>query len=73
MATPSEILKDYLPDEGLAAGFDKSVRTIKRWRALGIGPPSIRIGKTQMTHVDDARGWIEDKRKAARQNHRQPP
>ena len=55
----TEILEKYLPDVDLAHQFDKSVRTIKRWRTQGIGPPSIMIGNKRFTHVDDARDWLD--------------
>ena len=65
MAT-DELLKDYLPDENLAKQFNKSVRTIKRWRREGKAPPSIPWGNKRLTHVDDAAAYLEAKRQAAR-------
>ena len=65
MAT-DELLKDYLPDENLAKQFNKSVRTIKRWRREGKAPPSIPWGNKRLTHVDDANAHLEALREEAR-------
>ena len=64
MAT-DELLQDYLPDEQLARQFKKSVRTIKRWRREGKGPPSIPWGNKRLTHIDDAAAYIEAQREEA--------
>lgn len=65
MAT-TELLRDYLTDEQLAKQFDKSVRTIKRWRREGKAPPSFRHGNQEITHVDDAAAYLEVQRQEAR-------
>ena len=65
MAT-TELLRDYLTDEQLAKQFDKSVRTIKRWRREGKAPPSFRHGNQEITHVDDAVAYLEAQRQEAR-------
>ncbi len=65
MAT-DELLKDYLTDEQLAKQFNKSVRTLKRWRREGKAPPSQTHGNQEITHVDDAAAFLEDKREEAR-------
>ncbi len=67
MAT-DELLKDYLTDEQLAKQFNKSVRTLKRWRREGKAPPSFRHGNEEITHVDDAAAHLEAQRQAARDN-----
>ncbi len=65
MAT-NELLKNYLTDEQLAKQFNKSVRTLKRWRREGRAPPSFKHGNQEITHVDDAAAFLEDKREEAR-------
>ena len=64
MAT--QILDNYLTDEQLAVEYDKSPRTIKRWRREGKAPPSIPFGNKRITHVDDAEAYLEDLREEAR-------
>ena len=65
MAT-AEILADYMTDAQLAEAYDKSPRTIKRWRRLGLAPPSIPWGNKRLTHVDDAAAKLEALREEAR-------
>ncbi len=65
MAT-DELLKNYLTDAQLAKQFNKSVRTVKRWRREGRCPPSFRHGNEELTHVEDAAAHLEAKREEAR-------
>ncbi len=65
MAT-NELLKAYLTDEQLAKQFNKSPRTIKRWRREGKSPPSFKHGNHEVTHVDDAAAYLEAQREEAR-------
>ncbi len=65
----NELLKDYLTDEQLAKQFNKSVRTLKRWRREGKAPPSFRHGNQEITHVDDAAAYLEAQREEARAGH----
>ena len=64
MAT-DELLKNYLTDKQLAKQFNKSVRTMKRWRREGRAPPSQRHGNEELTHADDAAAFLEAKRQEA--------
>ena len=65
MAT-AEILADYMTDAQLAEAYDKSPRTIKRWRREGKAPPSIPFGNKRLTHIDDAKAKLEAMREEAR-------
>ena len=58
----AQILDDYLTDEQLAQQFQKSPRTIKRWRREGKVPRSILFGNRRLTHVGDAKAYVEDLR-----------
>jgi hypothetical protein len=40
-------------EHALAQRWDKSVRTLQRWRSEGYGPPYIRIGGTIHYRVGD--------------------
>lgn len=35
------------------------IATLYRWRALGTGPPSIRIGKHIRYRMGDVRDWVQ--------------
>ncbi len=61
-----ELLKDYLTDEQLAKQFNKSVRTLKRWRREGKAPPAFKHGNRLITHVEDAAAHLEAQREEAR-------
>ncbi len=62
----TQILADYMTDAQLAEAYDKSVRTIKRWRREGKAPPSIPFGNKRLTHIDDAKAKLEAMREEAR-------
>ena len=62
----AKLLDDYLTDDQLAATYEKSPRTIKRWRREGTAPPSIAWGNRRLTHVDDAAAKLEALREEAR-------
>ena len=62
----TQILDNYLTDAQLAEAYDKSPRTIKRWRREGRAPPSIPWGNKRLTHVDDAAAKLEALREEAR-------
>ena len=61
----TKLLDDYLTDEQLGDTYDKSPRTIKRWRREGKAPPSIPWGNKRITHVDDAAAKLEALRQEA--------
>ena len=50
--------KSYLTTDGLAAELDKTPRTVRRWIALGMGPPKIKVGKTPLFDPDKLPGWL---------------
>lgn len=57
------ILAEYMTEEELASDLQArtgrgSKRTLRRWRALGLGPAWGRVGATVIYPIDDARAWL---------------
>jgi len=57
MSDASDLLAGKLTDEQLAKALGKSVRTIWRWRASGVGPKCDYVGRTPITDPEVARRW----------------
>jgi len=72
MKKPS-VLDDYLSEPKLAQQLSRDVRTLKRWRSEGRGPPVTWIGKTPFFKIESVREWLESREKRMpreRGNHR---
>jgi hypothetical protein len=52
------ILAGYLGEEELAAEFQVSVQTLRRWRRQRTGPPFTRVGAAVLYPVDLGRQWL---------------
>jgi hypothetical protein len=52
---------DYLNEEQFAAGVGRDLRTIRRWHALRIGPPRIKLGKKILYRKSSVALWLERK------------
>ena len=52
-------LDDTYSDSAVAALISKSERSFKRYRAIGVGPETVWIGKTPRTTGTALRTWIE--------------
>ena len=52
-----------LPDADAAKELRVSVRTFKRWRTIGKGPPTTYVSRVPLTRVASLRKWIIDKEK----------
>lgn len=57
--THEKILSEYIEEAALAAEFDVSTRTIRRYRNLPNGLPHVRLGGRILYHVDAVRKWIK--------------
>jgi hypothetical protein len=55
----SGILAEYYDERKLAAAFEVSVRTIKRWRADGSGPTWVRIGRKWIVSAEEVNRWLK--------------
>jgi hypothetical protein len=47
----TEILKDYVSREQLAANIGKSTKTLIRWELDGRGPPVTRLGRDVLYYI----------------------
>jgi predicted DNA-binding transcriptional regulator AlpA len=54
----SKLLDGFLTREELASELGKSVRTIDRWHADGVGPPRVTLGNAVLYRVESVRRWI---------------
>jgi hypothetical protein len=54
----TEILKDYLSREQLAADIGKSVKTLVRWELDGRGPPVTRLGRDVLYYIPSLQKWL---------------
>jgi hypothetical protein len=62
----TEILKDYISREELAAQLGKSVKTLVRWELDGKGPPVTRIGRDVLYSIPSFERWLKAQERAAR-------
>jgi len=61
----TEILKDYIPRDQLAAELGKSVKTLVRWELDGKGPPAVRIGRDVLYFKPSVEKWLRSQERAA--------
>ena len=60
--TGATILAIYLRgDAELGRALHKSPRTIARWRALGEGPPVVKLGREILYPIAGVQTWLESK------------
>jgi hypothetical protein len=61
----TEILKDYVSREQLAAEFGKSTKTLIRWELDGSGPPVTRIGREPLYYRPSVQKWLRSQEQVA--------
>jgi len=61
----TEILKDYISREQLAAQLGKSVKTLVRWELDGRGPPVTRIGRDVCYAIPSVQNWLKQQERTA--------
>jgi Helix-turn-helix len=54
----TELLKDYLSREQLAAELRKSVKTLVRWENDDKGPPVTRMGRDPLYYRPSVEKWL---------------
>jgi hypothetical protein len=59
----TEILKDYVSREQLAANIGKSPKTLVRWELDGRGPPVTRIGRDVLYFLPSVEKWLRSQEK----------
>jgi hypothetical protein len=52
------LLSEYMTEDELAAELRRTKRTIVRWRALGVGPKAIRLGRQWLYRRESVRDWL---------------
>jgi hypothetical protein len=55
---PDKLLDEYLTEDELAEQIGRTLRTIRRWRALGEGPPWCRVGRQTFYRKQTVRAWF---------------
>lgn len=55
-----------LKERVLAKRWDRSIRTLQRWRAIGYGPPFIQIGGSVRYYLEDVIAFEEKARRSSR-------
>jgi hypothetical protein len=60
----TEILKDYISRDDLAAKINKSVKTLVRWENDGCGPPVTRIGRDVLYRIPSVEAWLKAQERA---------
>jgi hypothetical protein len=61
----TEILKDYVSREQLAANIGKSTKTLVRWELDGRGPPVTRIGRDVLYFLPSVEKWLRSQERSA--------
>jgi hypothetical protein len=61
----TDILKDYISRDDLAAKIGKSVKTLVRWELDGKGPPVTRIGRDVFYRIPSFEKWLKAQERAA--------
>jgi hypothetical protein len=62
----TEILKDYLSRDQLAAKINRSVKTLVRWENDGKGPPVTRMGRDVLYSIPSFEKWLKAQERAAK-------
>lgn len=61
----TDILKDYISRDDLAAKIGKSVKTLVRWELDGKGPPVTRIGRDVFYSIPSFEKWLKAQEREA--------
>jgi hypothetical protein len=61
----TEILKDYVSREQLAADIGKSTKTLIRWELDGSGPPVTRVGRDVLYYIPSVEKWLRSQEQSA--------
>lgn len=58
--SPARQIEDYLSGEELARVLGCSLRTLRRWRLMRVGPPCVKIGRHFVYRVEAASQWLRE-------------
>jgi hypothetical protein len=56
---PNDLLGEYLTEQQQAEALGKTVRTLRRWRKMRVGPAYTRNGSVVLYRPDWNREWLE--------------
>jgi len=62
----TEILRDYISRDDLAAKLGKTVKTLVRWENDGKGPPVTRLGREVFYSIPSFERWLKAQERAAK-------
>jgi hypothetical protein len=68
MSVSEPLLSEFLTREKLAAELRRTVRTLDRWAALGIGPPRTCIGRTVLYRRASLQKWLAAQEQTCRRS-----
>jgi hypothetical protein len=54
----SDLLAGFISEDELADALGTCTRTIRRWRALRIGPPHVAVGREIRYGTEVVRQWL---------------
>ena len=60
------LLADYLTEADAASTLGVCTKTLRRWRALGEGPPVTRVGRKLLYRKSSIARWLASKETAAK-------
>jgi hypothetical protein len=63
VVSASEPLSSYWTEAELAAKLDLTVKTLRRWRAMGEGPSITRLGRRILYRRTTVADWLADLQK----------
>jgi helix-turn-helix protein len=55
------MVSEFLSNEDLAARYEVPIKTVRKWRYEGTGPPGFRVGRHVRYREVDVRRWEETK------------
>src|SRR5215471_19207792 len=61
------VLDGYITEDELAIQLGRHVRSLKRWRSEGLGPPATIFGRSIYFRAEAVRDWLHRKTHAARE------
>jgi hypothetical protein len=61
--TPNSLLADFISEAALARQLDVDIRSVQRWKALGLGPPYTMVGRRPVYRLEAVRAWLLSREK----------
>lgn len=58
-----DLLAGYFSEKALATEIRKSLRRLREWRRLGIGPAATWVGRTPYYRIESVQSWLISREK----------